>query len=203
MKTFIALLIACCVLSCKDATGSKNDHKTTEIGQNESKTEIAYNQLIVPASHLGSIKLLEESKAVYDSLGTPDAGDAAMQKAVSTWYFDNPKAILTLFTAIHDQNSMQHKIYLIRSTSPDFKTEDGVGVNSSLDEVKSHFSIEKQGTFTENGQVYTLYETKEGIGFEFDKSQKCSGVIVHESDAKANQTYLPIYADFHFTENVQ
>ncbi|MEH6408409.1 MAG: hypothetical protein V7767_14120, partial [Leeuwenhoekiella sp.] len=75
-----------------------------------------------------------------------------------------------------------------------------LGVNSSLEQIKSTFSLTKQGTFTENNKQYTLYETTEGIGFEIDSNQKCAGVIVHEKDANASHTYLPIYADFNYEE---
>ena len=203
MKIIFVLFIACSLFSCKETPNSKNNQNSLKNSQIGQKTGSEYTQRIVPAHHLGAIKLKVDAEAVYDSLGTPDAGDAAMQKAVATWNFKNPPSVLTLFTAIKDQNSLKHKVYLIRSTSPAFKTENGLGVNSSLEAVKAQFSLEKQGVFIENEQEYTLYETEKGIGFEFDKNQICYGVIVHEPDARANQTYLPIYADFNFETIIQ
>ncbi|WP_164076232.1 hypothetical protein [Flavimarina sp. Hel_I_48] len=78
MKIIFALFISYSLFSYKEIPNSKNYQNSPEIGQIRNN----YNQRVAPAYHLGAIKLKVDARAVYDSSGTSDAGDAAMQKAI-------------------------------------------------------------------------------------------------------------------------
>ena len=150
--------------------------------------------MIIPGNKLGSIRLNSLATAVYDSLGTPTSGDAAMQKSVSTW--DSGTDMLTIFSANDPNTSEGHLIKLVRSTTPNFKTKDGIGKGSSMADIEEKFKIEKVGTFTEKGSDFTLYDTQEGISFEFNSENTCTGIVIHNPEIQPGITYLPMYEKF-------
>ena len=66
---------------------------------NDNTTTIA-DWLLIPGVSAGQTRLNENADSVYQRLGKPDGGDAAMMKAIAVWYAhhdttDNSIAIYT------------------------------------------------------------------------------------------------------------
>ncbi len=197
---FIIAVTFLSLISCKNAEdknaldNSNNDEETIVSPEENQKDTISDSRLIIPGVKLGTIKLNTIVNAVYDSIGRPTSGDAAMQKSLSTW--DSESTILTIFAANDPNTSEGHLIKLIRSTAPDFKTKNGLGKGSSISAVEEEFQLKKEGAFKENASEFTLYSTQQGISFEFNSENICSGVVVHDPETQAGITYLPIYKEY-------
>lgn len=159
---------------------------------------VSADKLIIPGKSIGQTTLNEDAREVFKRLGKPDAGDAAMGKALSIWY------------AGHDTTGYQTMIYTtrqmgtenetsrvkqIRVTSPWFVTAEGIHSGSSLQEISKVFDVKKQATFTLNKQVYSIYRSAKGIAFEVDPQEVCKGIIVFDMVSEPGQMYLPFYSD--------
>lgn len=199
MKKLILFLSIISLISCKqkstetDKNIDQNEQTSAQASQIESNIYDYKNQ-IIPGERLGTINLNENATAVLDSLGKPDTGDAAMGKAVSTWHEDSNN-FLSIYTSTQMGVEVFSRIKAIRSLSPDFKTEQNLGVSSTLSEIEKYFKLNKIGVFTFKGKSYTLYPSEEGISFEIGEDQKCYGIVLTEKGTTPNQLYLTFYPD--------
>lgn len=203
MKPLILCLSLIFLISCKEKNKeTTHENLNTEVSAEQTtpkEMEIADSKKIIPGERLGSLVLNENSTAVFDSLGKPDFGDASMGKAVSTWG-KNPDAVLTLYTTMKMGVEDFSRIKAIRSLSSDYRTEDNLGVNSTIAELKRYYRLDYAGKFAYNGKHYSLYTTNKGIAFEIGMNQKCHGILLYNKNTDITATYLPIYADFDFKE---
>lgn len=199
MKNLILLFSLALFFSCKENHNEVDNTVSdteTSIENTIPKKEIEedYKKQIIPGKRLGSITLNENATVILDSLGQPDSVDAAMGKAVSTWYEDSDK-LLSIYTTTKMGVEDFPRIKAIRSISPKYKTENNQGVNTSLSEIEKHFNLKEIGTFTFEGKNYTLYSNNEGIGFEVGEDQKCHGIVLTETGTSPEQLYLTFYPD--------
>jgi hypothetical protein len=203
MKQLIFCLSLVLFFGCKETPKKTVDNKDKTNSPDKTiqkeKHGIGYQKQIVPGKRLGSIILNQDATAIMDSLGKPDSGDAAMGKALSTWG-KNPNHILTLYTSRQMGVEDFSRVKVIRTLSPDYRTEDNLGVNTPLAELKRYYRLEYAGKFAYNGKHYLLYTTNKGIAFEVGMNQKCHGVLLYDRNENVTATYLPIYADFDFKE---
>ncbi|MFI2741690.1 hypothetical protein ACG2LH_03040 [Zhouia sp. PK063] len=153
--------------------------------------KVTADRLITPGKSIGYIHLEEHSDTLVDSLGKPDAGDAAMGKSVNIW--DTKNGNLTTFNSRKMGIENFSRIKLIRSTDAQLKTANHLGIGSELADLKKEFTLVKIGTFTENGIEKTLYDTSSGIAFELNKDNICTGILIHDKDTTATASYIPIY----------
>ncbi len=199
MKYLIICTLITLFFSCKENhkqvdTTVPVDEPPTEKATRQKESKIDYNRQMVPGKRLGPIILNENATPVLDSLGTPDSADAAMGKALSTWNEDSDN-LLTIYTTTKMGVENFSRIKAIRSLSPNYKTEDNLGVNSSLSEIERQFDLKEIGTFTFEGKDYTLYSAEEGIGFEIGDDKICNGIVIMEKGRTPDQFYLPFYPD--------
>ena len=198
MKKLILFLSIFSLISCKEG------HKTTEKNiENEQASEQVletesnnqdYRNQIIPGKRLGTIILNENATSVLDSLGKADSADAAMGKAISTWY-ENSENQLSIYTTTKMGVEDFSRIMAIRSLSSSYKTDQNLGVNSNLPEIKKYFRLNKIGVFPFNGKSYTLYSSEQGISFEMGEDQKCYGIVLTEKGTSPDQLYLTFYPD--------
>ena len=172
---------------------SKNSY-TVFTGQKS----VPATQLIVPGKSIGQTKLKEDDKLVFERLGRPDNGDAAMGKSLATWYAAlNPSGYQTqVFFSRYmgGMDDITSRVKQIRVTSPYFKTVEGIGAGSTLKQIHTFFKARKTAAFTENKQRYFIYDTHKGIAFESNASGKCTGVIVYLLGGRGGFTYLPFHS---------
>lgn len=200
MKNLILFLSIILVISCKE--GPKEIENNLEPNEQnlkksvETNTDIlSYTHQIIPGKRLGAIILNENISVALDSLGKPDVIDAAKGRAVSTWQEYNNKP-LTIYTTKVIEVENFSRIKTIRSLSDKYRTEENLGVKSSLDELKKYYELESVGTFTYKGKDYNLFSSPKGIAFEIGANQMCNGVLIYTSDIDPKSFYLPIYPTF-------
>lgn len=176
------------------ACGGGNNTRQTQQDSvtTTSQSLLPDGHLLVPGKSAGTFLLDDADSAVFQQLGKPDFGDAAMGKAVSIWYTDaEPNYPFSIFTSRDMGNDETARIKQIRVTSPRFKTVQSIGVGSSLRDISDAYPLQIVETYDQNGQTYTVYNVNEGIAFEVDTAYRCVAVVIHQADATI-PTYLPL-----------
>ena len=161
---------------------------------------VTANQLIIPGKAIGETYIGEDMKAVFERLGKPDAGDAAMGKSMCTWY------------ARHEAGGYQTSVFASRDmgkpdettsraqqilvTSPFFKTADGIQTGISYRQISTRYTLKKASTFGKGARQLTVYDDKaKGIAFEFNPERLCSGIIVHKPGADGGVAYSAFHPE--------
>ena len=192
---FSIILLFGCKENPKELDGADlNDEPSSEMSIQTKTSKVEYGNQIIPGERLGTIILNENATSVLDSLGKPDSADAAMGKAVSTWHEDSDN-LLSIYTTTQMGIEDFSRIKAIRTLSSAFKTDQDLGVNSTVSEIEKHFRLNKIGLFPFDKKSYALYSTEEGIGFEIGEDQKCHGVVLTEKGTSPDQLYLTFYPD--------
>lgn len=202
-----AIAFAACNSSTKTTPLADTPVKADTASQNNDtlllNKPVVAGQLIVPGKSVGQTTLNEDAEAVFKRLGKPDAGDAAMGKALSIWY------------AGHDTTGYQTMIYTarqmgtddevtrvrqIRVTSPWFTTAEGIHSGSTLQQINKVYEVKKSATFTLKNETYTIYRSAKGIAFEVNSRQVCKGIVVFDEASQPGQMYLPFYSNMKIIE---
>lgn len=172
--------------------GSNTGQTQQDTVATASQSLLPDDQLLIPGKSAGAFLLGDADSTVFQQLGKPDFGDAAMGKAASIWYTDDePDHPFSIFTSRDMGNDETARIKQIRITSPNYKTVQSIGVGSSLRDISDAYPLQIVETYDQNGQTYTVYNANEGIAFEVDTTYSCVAVIIHEEGADI-PTYLPL-----------
>ncbi len=137
------------------------------------------NTAIVAGQSIGPINLKAFSSSIERNLGTSTESDAAMGVAWESWTLKKGKISIVIRRT---EEGHDYTVTSIRTTSGAFKTEQGIGVGSTIDEIRRQFpSIHPSGTFKlPDSKVAILYDAgKAGIAFEISKD-RCLGIVVYE-----------------------
>ena len=167
----------------------------TSVSIEAQKIEASDTSLLLsPGIGAGKVLIGQDAEQVYKELGKPDDGDAAMQKAVAIWYKDHdPKSYATSIYTVRDTGENPPAfVRQIRVTSPAFKTQDGIGVSSSLKEIKEKYQVSKLEVASGGGITMSIYDSLKGIAFEMDDHDICSGIIIHTDNEALKPSYLPL-----------
>ncbi|GEM_PF-1119992 len=179
--------------SAEQTTQSSNELVAVGSGSRPQGAPIVVpsDSLIVPGVSLGAIKLDADAAPVMKQLGKPDAADAAMGKAVATWFeqHDSTSHALSIFTAKDMGDSPTAIIKQIRVTAPTYKTEKGVGVSSTLDDIQQAFNVKAGKGYRINQENVAVYVDTSGIAFEMDKNGRCIGIVVYSKGDLHPDTY--------------
>jgi hypothetical protein len=174
-------------------TQSSNELVAVGTGSRRANTPIVVpsDSLIVPGVGMGNIKLDAEAAPIMKKLGKPDAGDAAMGKAVATWFeqHDKRRHVLSIFTAKDMGNSPVAKVKQIRVTAPAFKTVQGISASSPLIEIQKAFNVKKEKSYQIKQQQIAVYADPSGIAFEVDEDGRCIGIVVYPKGDLHADTY--------------
>ncbi len=168
---------------------------------------------IVPGYGVGRVHLGEELGAVTRTLGQPRTGDAAMGRTWWTWGgIENTPAELDVYTSIYVDypdgrpNVNNHALVeQVRVTSSWFRTSTGVGIGSSLAQVRRRFPrIKLVGQAAPDRPPSNFYDDQgTGIAFAFGQGAdmhtagRCIAVVVHRKDKSvlseyaSNKFYIP------------
>lgn len=183
------LLPLAIVICCGCRQNKKNGNDTThavKLADTAGQKPVPSEQLIVPGESIGSISINENADSVYKKLGKPDTIDAAMGKAVSTWFVGHhAKGYKTqiFFSRQMGMADDTSRVKQVCINSPVFKMMDYTGVGTSMQSITSaaEFSLKKVGAYIQGGQAFFIYDdAKAGIAFEFNAKNICSRVILHE-----------------------
>lgn len=154
---------------------------------------------IIPGKSIGKVRIDGSSESL-SYLGNPDTAESAMGKSWMTWFSKNSispsgKYELNIFTQYADAKLSQKAVKMIRVTSPDFRTADGINPGSDSSEVfKKYPNLKYAGKFVEADQhpLHVIYtDDKSGIAVEIDREiAKCAAIIVFDS----GEGLMPIYS---------
>lgn len=136
---------------------------------------------IVPGKAIGNTHINDNMDSVTSLLGKPDDGDAAMQKSVAI-YYKGAYATSILSARNPDGDHPVEKVKQIRVTSPAFKTEDGLHVGSTLNELNAKYQLKKTTTYKGEGGECTVWDAGHGIAFETNPAGNCIAVIVYSPE---------------------
>ncbi|UOE48925.1 hypothetical protein MTO98_31475 [Mucilaginibacter sp. SMC90] len=219
-NSLIILSIAICLLSCgnnskkqssladtnkvpKDTTGQhlgdKNDTTVHHTMASDTGTNNASQSdwLITPGKSIGHIVLNDDVQNVIKQLGKPDSSDAAMGSSLMVWFAGhNPAGNRTAVFTHHNMGGKDESVSHIQKilvTSPRFKTDGGVGVGSTKQDVQKNYTLKPTSSYSKNGskvQVYT--DLEKGISFEIDGAGSCVGIVVHKANDTAS-AYLNMH----------
>ncbi|QNF31753.1 hypothetical protein HUW51_03080 [Adhaeribacter swui] len=174
---------------------------------NSSTASIDSSRLIVPGKSIGLTALQEKAEAVTARLGKPDQGDAAMGKALSTWFSKpaaNAKDTTRHQTTLYFKTNMgapnqASRVDQIRVTSPYFITTDSVHVNASLSVIQKAFpGVVKAGAYPvpkTTGKIFIYDAAAAGIAFEINEQERCVAITVHAANQQIKNNYLPLNPD--------
>lgn len=186
------------LLSCTSNTSKNSNVDTTANTPIDSGSNINANDNtdfeLTPGVEAGKTKINEDTEEVFKVLGKPDSSDAAMQKMVAFWFNeqDDIKHSTSIY-AVRDTGEMpKARVQQIRVTSPKFKTQSGIGVSSSLDEIKKAYSIHKIQSFKTVNNQLDVWDSNDGIAFEIGNEKECTAVIIHKKGEELKGTYLPL-----------
>jgi len=193
------VLLAGCKRTAETPRHKKlNGHAVSDhAGQNADDER---QTIVVPGKRMGALRIDQNADSVVKRLGKPDYSDAAMGKALLKW--NNFKGgHLVVFIAQKMGVEDYHRFKMIRSGSPVFKTEDELGVGSSLKSLRARFNLKNRGIFHSNNEKQTLWvDDGEHIGFEIDADQTCRATIVFAKGYPPENLYIALYKDFEKTE---
>ena len=208
--TFFVLIITL-LQSCADKQTPENNTKSNVVSEeknktgdteiivpdtNNNKSDFSTNTnidwLLVPGKSAGQTRINENADSVYKRLGTPDGGDAAMQKAVAVWFahHDTTAYSVSIYTARNTDSLSIAKVLQIRITSPSFKTKEGIHVRSSLTDIQKAFPVIQTEHYLDAGINYTVYDSKQGIAFEVNSNDTCVAIIIHKAGVVGEGTHL-------------
>jgi len=203
MKRFKKVILTISVLTVLSACSSGGEKSPTQEHlsnkgslaiSSDKKTAVNQELLLLPGISAGKVKLGQDAKEIYAKLGKADAGDASMQKSVSIWYknHDQESYSTSIYTVRDTGDNPAAKIQQVRVTSPEFKTEEGIGVSSTLELIQQKYSVTKLTGITDGGRELVIYDSMAGIAFETDIKGICKAVIIHRANESLKTTSLPL-----------
>jgi len=211
MRYSLIILAATGLMACNQSPKSTTAVDSTTIAATVKQTNdtatlsklVSTDKLITPGKSIGQTVLGQDAEAVFKRLGKPDAGDAAMGKALSIWYagHDTTGHQTMIYTSRQmGTNDEAARVKQIRVTSPWFMTADGIHNGSTLQQIGKVYEVKKSATFTLKNETYTIYRSAKGIAFEIDPQEICKGIIVFDAASQPGQMYLPFYSNLKVVE---
>lgn len=203
------------LLAFPACTGNNNrlsqEEKTNDTLQSTSTPDsVAMNigsdtLLIQPGKAIGRFQLDDDVEEVklFDRLGKPDSGDAAMCKSWAMWYWTdsarNSSNEFDVFSSCDPDLDMRKSIQVLRLSGAKFMTDLGISEASTKADIQEMFPeiMAVEGFSTPDGKSVFLTDDREaGIAFEFaaaGDTAVVSAVIVHQPGKPLTDSYLPLY----------
>jgi len=197
-------LVGLSCLSCSEPAAVKTENNQT-VTPSDSIFEPAASQQtafqIIPGQRIGQVAVGENPEKVFEALGEADAGDAAMGKALSTWYSQDSgqRRELNVYTVTKKTGTPQQTVGVeqVRITSPAYTVaETDISVGSTLPQIRKHFPQARPIAYVEQEQqkIIVYDAPAQGIAFEIaGPDSSCVGITVHPTGSGAADAYLPIH----------
>jgi hypothetical protein len=199
-NNFILLLLSASLCACNQASQEQNSADTTQHAADTgaTKTVAPADLLITPGRSIGRIVLSGNVEDVSTLLGRPDSAEAAMGSSLMVWYAGHKSSGYRTSVFAHRnmgaKDEIISRIQKVLITSPEFKTAEGLGVGSTIDDIKKAYDLKPTSTYkSASGEVQVYTDMDKGISFEIEKaSNKCVGVVVHKAHDTAS-AYLNMH----------
>jgi len=148
--------------------------------------------LIVPGKRIGQISLGQDMKEVFDLLGTPDDGDAAMGSAVGVWI----KSSMTIYSHYRDSTMVVKAVKQISAASDTYYTAEKIATGMSLAKIKAAYpALKESATYVNlktNDKLQVFDDLEGGIAFDI-QANKCTMITVHPKGKPVNAAYLDLH----------
>lgn len=191
MKQLILFSLAAFLYACQYAPERNGKNEKDTVPQ-APPPEVNADSLVIPGKAIGNISLGRDAAPLMELMGKPDSGDAAMGKAVSMWI--SGKHLTAIYTERNMGVDDTSRIKQIRSTWPGFLTDDNIGVGVTLKDIERRMPVARLGEYTEGKDTFALYTAREGISFEINRDDQCTGIIVHPPGSDPTAVYLPFHS---------
>ena len=206
-KYIFAIITAATLSSCtqSDKALDKGPVESIETLSEPAETDtvnavkpISEKQIIRPGKGIGQLRIDDTMANAYNILGKPDSGDNAMGSSLAIWYADHKgNGYTTRVFGSHKYGAKNEQAIFIKKImvdSPWFKTSEGIGTGSSLENIRKVYNAKKSDSFKLNGKTIDVYsDLVNGITFEVDsQTSKCSSIIVGRPN-EADGTYLNMH----------
>lgn len=159
---------------------------------------VSHDELIVPGKSVGKITIRGNADSVIVLLGKPDSSDAAMGSSLMIWYDGHDTG--SFKTSIFSSHKFGAKyeavshIRKIRTTSPGYKTAEGLRTGIPLDEYRKYYDLKAVTVYKTKGRVINVYEAGDkGIAFEVDSASKRGIAIVVHLPKDTQGTYIDMH----------
>ena len=212
MKNAFILLLCASLFACNQSSKKENATDTTAQATDSVKQPllgdtaahsaastdtsvtkgVSADKLIVPGRSIGRIQLSEDVANVSNLLGRPDSADAAMGSSLMVWFTQNHQPSgyrVSVFAhrKMGTKDEIISRIEKILVNSPEYKTAEGYGAWSSLDDIKKGYDLKPTDTYNhKSGKVQIYTDLDKGISFEINTENKCVGVVVHKAHDTAS-----------------
>lgn len=166
--------------------------------------EYSGDLMIVPGKSIDKVFLGQDMSEVFKLLGNPSDGDAAMGKSWGIWYLrdstDTRKGELSVYSSYKDSTMSSKDVKQIVVSATNYRTDKGLRIGVSLDEIKAVFPNVKKAAVYLNAvkkDSLIVYDVEEE-GIAFDVRNKgdhffTTAITVHPKKVSVNSTYLTIH----------
>nr|WP_068890225.1 hypothetical protein [Pedobacter panaciterrae] len=173
--------------------------------------EYSGDLMIVPGKSIDKVFLGQDMQKVFKILGNPNDGDAAMGKAWGIWYLrdstDTKKGELSVYSSYKDSTMFAKDVKQIMVSASNYRTDKGLRIGVSLDEIKAVFpNVKRAAVYVNTVKKDTLvvYDAEnEGIAFDVrNKGDQffTTAITVHPKNVSVNSTYLTIHTGWNKVE---
>ena len=190
--TFILLAyLSLLTLACTDPAT-----EATEVGARPTVPDST--TLIVPGRRLGLIPVHARPEVLESLLKPPYRSDSGAGTTVA--YYQSPlpgdTTTLTVILTMEPEDSMRKNVQIIRTGSPRYRDEYGLGVGSPRDSIAKNYALsERLASYGEGSDSVAVYATGTGLTWEIDTDGNCRGLSVHDTRRTPSPNYRPDYPE--------
>ncbi len=210
MKYHLILLLAvvCSLGSCAVSSSNSSGINQHEVSHKDSvflKITAHQSPVIIPGKAIGRIEIGASSDSLHHLGPATDAG-AATCHYIGIWkYGSHQQHKLTVVSACDPDDDMRPHIQWLYTNDPTFKTASGLGVGSTIGEIKAVFpGMRIPITYlADDGMLMLLHSVKkQGIAFAMTsgKKQICRAVILFSENGSAIPWATSIFPEMNYTQ---
>lgn len=164
----------------------------------QQKAPLSADEQIIPGKSIGYFRIRQNTDSVLAILGKPDSSDAAMGKVFMVWKnLPNDKGYSLAIYAQRNMGATDENISRVKkiiTTSPRFKTPEGLAVGTTFSDIKKHYNLKTAGVYSNQKNEITIFDDDaKGIAFDIDNlNDKCVAITVHQP-AEGVNSYLNVH----------
>ncbi|SDM29644.1 hypothetical protein [Pedobacter antarcticus] len=195
--TALVVLSACGPGDKQKDQGLKKDTLDLQNIAIKAPDNVADTLLLIPGKQAGKVHLGQDMQKIFEILGKPADGDAAMGSAMGVWY--NPKATgnidtVTVFSSYRDSTMSVREVKQVSVTSMFNQTEGGVHTGMKLDQLVEIYPdlklVQRFKKEKGNGELLIYDHPGDGIAFDIVNGI-CTAITIYPAGKSVNQIYLP------------
>lgn len=204
MKNYLSLSLClfALLLACEPASDGSSELQSgpgqAEQGASKVAPLVDTVGTYLPGKSLGTITLGENSVSAFEGLDSLSFSESSTGHAVYAYVIDDngKEATLDVFTTL-DSNSMNiQRVTVIRTTAAKYKDERGLGVGSTVDELRSAYAIRPVAAYTGEEPRTLVYRGEEGISFELGGDSICRAVTIYGAGEQPSELYQALFSSY-------